>query len=193
MRPIVFTLLIMVSVTKLSHGQWMDDSYVVLMNKDTLAGFVKYRERAKVFVKKSSQDKPIKLTPKDVEFFKVGYDYYYTVEYTDLNSDTMYSKAFMLLKVNGFIKLLEHKITSKMLYGSYGAAVPNVSYAYYIGVGEDKQFIPLSGGRLEDKLSKYISDNSELALRVKNKEYKRNDVEAVIIEYNKWKQNNKQP
>lgn len=188
MRLIILLLALQLAVTNLSLGQWTDNSYAVLVSKDTLKGIIKYQGGSKVFVKKSEQDKSVKLTPEDVEFFKVGPDFYYSVEYVDLNSNTMYSKAFMLLKVNGFIKLFTYKTASYASVSPTGTGgYFTSSAAYYITVGEDRQFIAISRG---DQLLRYVNDHSELASRVKNKNYNGNEIEAIITEYNEWKKTN---
>lgn len=141
--------------------------------------------RSKIIVTHASK-KNTKLKAEDVYSFKNGDKKFYSVEFVDYNSNSLYKTYFMKCEVEGYLKLLSFAEQKGFVNPANAANPVNTGYStsYFIRVGESNES---SGVRRIDDLIKYVSDNNDLVAKIENKEFKRTDLESVVKEYNKWR------
>ncbi|HEY0652847.1 MAG TPA: hypothetical protein VGD65_06955 [Chryseosolibacter sp.] len=150
---------------------------------DTIRGLVKYANaapyrRLQKIKFKENEDAKVKIfPPEENKAFGAGDKVFHSCR-----SDG--ARYFMELIIDGPLKLYEYSETKLGVPQNGGSA--DVSNYYLLREGAYDVFAV--SGSFKKLIAEYLSDNEEIANKIKEGVYKRRDIQEIVQEYNRAKQ-----
>jgi len=186
-------LLLFITITSNGFSQFINyiDGYVVKENRDTIYGQLRELNAEKSCLKIKfidSKGNKVKFKDKEVYAYKRGDDLYYKKTYErPISISNM--KGFMKLMVKGKVNLYKFNYVEKNVgvMDSNGGMIPGGnSYRkdYYIEKKNSNLFLVTKIG-FKHLVANYLSDNFDLANKIRNKELKYRDIKEIVRTYNK--------
>lgn len=154
-----------------------EPGYAVSAKGDTLFGEVSYLKksgyRQSMSVKLPDQTTK-SCSPRSYTYIKAGNNVFISFMVPEAEE-----KQFFWRKTTGKITLYEYQ------YDFYQMNNTVTKSEYYIQLKEGEDPIRLNGSNFRKKLEDIVQDNPKVAERIANKDTKLEEIEEILIEYNK--------
>lgn len=98
-------------------------------------------------------------------------------------SDMFSSTSFMLLLIDGPVRMFEHRYTQRQSTGPNGMGMTTQTVIYLLQKGSDPLYQPRLLGFRKD-MAKYFADCPKLVSLIEGKEFRRNDLDEIVAYYN---------
>jgi hypothetical protein len=176
---ILLLLHTVVSINAQGQDSGFLTGYIISNSNDTIHGLVKYinqvpyRVLIDIKFKENEKSKTKVYPPGTIIGYRAEGKTFHSLKLPGGNQ-------FMELVIDGHVRLYRSTVTS---FGvpQYGPA--NQSDDFLLKSG-DKNLFSVRKGKFKERLSEYLADNNTISTKIKNGEYKKNDIELIINEYN---------
>lgn len=159
--------------------------YIITNANDTIPGLIKYINKfpARILVdikfKKTKNSNVKTYSPNSIKGYEANARVFHSIIVPDKKKD----KRFFELVIEGYLRLYQIEVSS---FGASQYSSGISIYDFLLKHGESELF-EVDYKDFKDSLSKYLSDDLKLSEKIKNGEFKKKELEKIVIEYNKSK------